>query len=174
MNIKIILSLGVALATGAAIAMQSTLNGKAGAVIGPIRTGLLVNAVGGSMALIVLLGLLLVYGGGFFGGALFPGSAVTEGVMGTGGVDGTGGSSVFLIAAAAGFLGILIIVGISFAVQVAGITAGLSAVILAQLVVGMVIDSSGFGSAGAIAADPRRILGVLVMAMGVFLLIPKS
>lgn len=159
------MSVLVALATGAAIATQSTLSGKAGALIGPVRTGLLINAAGGSMALLVLAGLLLVYGREFFGTPLF------------GSVDGPKGAisnSVFLITAAAGFLGILIIVGISFAVQAAGITAGLSAVILAQLVVGMVIDSSGFASVGVIAADPRRIIGVLVMALGVYLLVPKG
>lgn len=151
--------------TGAAIAMQSSLNGKAGAVIGPIKTGLLVNAAGGSIALLLLSGLMLRYGSGFFGVPLFnsPGS-----------LEGAKETSVLLIAAGAGFLGILIIIGVSFAVQRVGITAGLSAVILAQLVVGMLIDSSGFGSAGTIAADPRRIFGVLVMALGVYLLVPKG
>jgi len=165
MNIKIIISVLVALCTGAAIAMQSTLNGKAGAVIGPIRTGLLVNALGGSLALVVLLVLFLVFGEGFFGTSFF-GTA--------GNMEAWRGSSFFMLSLGAGFLGILIIVGISFAVQGAGITAGLSAVILGQLVVGMIIDSSGVGSAGVIAADPRRILGVIVMAVGVFLLVPKA
>ncbi len=164
MNIKIILSVCVALLTGAAIALQSTLNGRAGAAIGPIRTGLLVNALGGSMALLVLAGVFLFYGKGFIDGVMLRGTETGPQGM---------GSTLFIVGAA-GFLGILIIVGISFAVQVAGVTAGLSAVILAQLVVGMIIDSAGVGSAGVIAADPRRILGVLVMALGVYLLVPKA
>ena len=165
MNMKIVASVLIALGTGAAIAVQSSLNGRAGAVIGPIRTGLLVNALGGSVALLVLTGLFLAFGVDFLGGSL----PKKTGLEGGGGIG-----QVILIAGSAGLLGILIIVGISFAVQRVGVTAGLSAVILAQLVVGMLIDSSGLGGAGAIAADPRRIIGVLVMALGVYLLVPKT
>lgn len=157
MNIKIVLSIGVALLTGAAIALQASLNGRAGAIIGPIRTGLLVNALGGSIAATALLLFFLTSRMG----------VNTESVE-LGGIQTVG------ITAAAGLLGILIIIGVSFSVQGIGITAGLSAVILAQLVMGLIIDASGAAGAEIVALDLRRFAGVLVMAIGVYLLVPKA
>lgn len=161
MNIKILASILVALLTGSAIALQATLNGRAGAVIGPVRTGLIVNALGGSMAILIILFLFVMTRFGALNATAVPGDSVKAFY------------STLPLTGLAGFLGILIIVGISFALQAVGVTAGLSAVILAQLLLGLVIDSLGAGSTGIIAADPRRILGVIVMAIGVYLLVPK-
>ena len=158
----IILGILAALLTGTAIAMQSSLNGRVGAVIGPIRTGLAVNALGGSLALIVIAVLVLLARGNVIPG---PFSAARE----AGKVGAT-----FLMLLAAGFLGIIIISGISFAVQGVGVTAGLAAVILAQLVVGLVIDAVGGGSMDAIAIDLRRVAGIIAMAVGVYLLVPRG
>lgn len=76
--------------------------------------------------------------------------------------------------ALAGLLGILIIVGITFSVQGVGVTAGLSAVILSQLLVGLVIDRVGGAGGIAVAIDFRRIAGVAAMALGVWLLVPQA
>ncbi len=163
MYIRVLTAVLAALATGTAIALQSTLNGRAGAVIGPIRTGILVNAVGGSMALVIVIVTVL---------------AGRTGLIPTGVLSLSGRTApalqVFTWVAMAGFLGITIIVGISFAVQGAGVTAGLSAVILAQLLVGMLIDQVGGAGGIAVAIDLRRIAGVVAMAAGVWLLVPRA
>ncbi len=159
---RIILGIFAALLTGTAIAVQSTLSGRVGAIIGPIRTGLAVNALGGSVALVVIAVLLLLARWGVISG---PFAAARE---------GGGSETTLLMLLAAGLLGIIIISGVSFAVQGVGVTAGLAAVILAQLVVGLVVDAVGGGSMEAIAVDFRRIAGIIAMAVGVYLLVPRG
>ena len=163
MYIRALTAVLAALATGTAIALQSTMNGRAGAVIGPIRTGILVNAVGGSMALVIVLLIALASSAGVIPAGLLSltGRAVPA-------------TRLFSWIAFAGFLGITIIVGVSFAVQGVGVTAGLSAVILAQLLVGMLIDQAGGAGGIAIAIDLRRLAGVAAMAAGVWLLVPRT
>lgn len=81
---------------------------------------------------------------------------------------------IFSWVALAGLLGITIIVGVSFAVQGAGVTAGLSAIILAQLLVGLLIDQAGGAGGVAVAIDLRRVAGVVAMGAGVWLLVPRT
>jgi transporter family-2 protein len=161
MSTRLIGAVVVALATGTAIALQSTLNGRSGAVIGPVPTGFLVNALGGSMALLVILGTLVL---------------VRLGLVRLPAGDSGLASWPRLLTwlAAAGFLGILIIMGISFSVQGVGVTAGLSAVIMAQLVVGLLVDRAGGAGGAEIAVSPARLAGILAMALGVWLLVPRS
>lgn len=153
MNPRLIFAILAALGTGLAIALQATFNGRAGIVVGPIRTGLLVNAAGGTIAAIVLVAAIL---SGRFG--VDPPTVLHR--------------SVFPYVVAAGLLGIVIIVGVTFSVSNIGVTAGLAAVILSQLVVGLLIDQGAIG--GGIAIDLRRIAGTIAMAAGVWLLIPRA
>lgn len=138
-----------------AIAFQATLSGRVSNLVGPIRTGLLVNAAGGSIALVVLLSMSL------------------NGRLGIGSPSNASGP-ILIPLAVAGILGILIIMGVSFSVRSLGVTAGLAAVILTQLVGGLLLDRTGLISGAGIAVDPRRILGVLAMSIGVWLLIPRT
>lgn len=162
MSSRIILAVLGALGTGTAIALQTTMNGRAGGVIGPIRTGLLVNATGGSMAIALVLLTILA-------GRLGLTSAEALNLTDRGATP----LQILSWVAVAGFLGILIIVGISFSVQGVGVTAGLSAVILSQLVVGLLIDSVGGAGGLAIAINLRRLAGIVAMALGVWLLVPR-
>lgn len=152
MNLRIVAAVAAALMTGAAIATQSSISGRVGAMIGPIRTGLLVNATGGMIALLMI---------GFV--SLTGSMALRDHEP----------LRVVALTAAAGLLGIFIIMGISFSVQGVGVTAGLAAVIMAQLVFGMVADSLGAAGGAAIAPDLRRLAGVLAMGLGVWLLVPR-
>jgi uncharacterized membrane protein YdcZ (DUF606 family) len=149
------IALAAAIGTGVAIALQATANGRAGAIIGPVRTGLMVNAIGGTIAAAILVMVLLVSRWG-----LSSGETVQRAVL--------------IPVTLAGILGILIIVGISFSVTRVGVTAGLAAVIMSQLIAGVVIDRIGAGASAAIAIDARRVLGVIAMAAGVWLLIPRQ
>lgn len=163
MSTRVILAVLAALSTGIAIALQTTMNGRAGAVIGPIRTGLLVNATGGAIALgMILLALL----GSRVG--LLPTESVRLAP------EGAAPGRIMGWVAFAGFLGILIIVGISFSVQGVGVTAGLGAIILSQLLAGLLIDSVGGAGGVAMAINARRLSGVAAMALGVWLLVPRT
>jgi len=164
MNTRSILAVSAALGTGIAIAFQATLNGRAGAVVGPVRAGLLINAIGGAMSIFALLAWVL---------------AVRVGVIASTAVGFLGKAPVSTAQlygwmATAGFLGIVVVTGVAYAVGAVGVTAGLAAVILAQLVVGLLLDRAGAATGLAVAIDARRVLGILAMALGVWLLLPRG
>jgi uncharacterized membrane protein YdcZ (DUF606 family) len=152
-NTRILAATLVAIGTGLAIALQASLNGRAGGVIGPIRTGLLVNTAGGTIALVLVT--LAALSGRF--GVDVP--VIVQ-------------RPVLPSLVGAGILGIVIIIGISYSVASIGVTAGLAAVIVSQLVVGAFLDQSALGA--GVSIDLRRIMGILAMGVGVWLLLPRS
>ena len=151
---KTTLIIGVigALSTGLAIGMQSTLSSRVGVLIGPFRTGMLTNLFGGVLAGLVVLIFVLRQG---LPAWKVPGNALT----------------MLLIS---GGLGLLIIMGVSFSLSRTGITAGLAAIILAQLAVAVFVDTTGWGGAEPIPLSPVRLLGLAVMGMAIFLLLPRN
>jgi uncharacterized membrane protein YdcZ (DUF606 family) len=54
------------------------------------------------------------------------------------------------------------------------VAAGLAAVILGQFLFGVIADSFGLGGMQPIPLDLRRVIGLAVMALSVFLLLPKK
>jgi uncharacterized membrane protein YdcZ (DUF606 family) len=142
----------IALITGIAIGIQSFLSGRAGVLIGPVNTGFWTNFLGGTLAGILILG-LSTFVSPEFKSITWPAFAIT------------------LIS---GALGIIIIMGISFSISRAGVAAGLAAVILGQFVFGVIADSFGLGGTQPIPLDLRRVIGLAVMALSVFLLLPKK
>ena len=141
-----------ALATGVAIGIQATLTSRAGGIIGNIRTGLLTNFLGGAVAGVVILILFLQQGSGSW---KIPTTAVA-------------------MVAISGTLGILIITGISFSLQRAGVAAGLATIILGQLVVSIFVDSRGIGNVEPIPLTVQRVGGLFVMAVAVYMLMPRN
>ena len=152
MKLSIITGAVVALLTGIAIATQSTLTSRVGAQIGDIKTGLLTNTLGGLAAGSLMLIWLIKEGPHTW---KLPTTAV--------GITGI-----------SGLLGILIITGISFSLQRAGIAAGLATVIFGQLVLSTVIDTIGLGGTAPIPLSVTRILGLTITGIGVYLLLPKT
>ncbi len=152
MRLSIITGAVFATLTGIAIAVQSTITSRVGAQIGDVRTGLLTNTVGG----VIAGGMMLVW-------LLREGPEVWR-------------VPPVLIGATAmsGFLGILIITGISFSLQRAGVAAGLAGVIFGQLLLSALIDSFGVGGADPIPFSLARISGLFVIGFGVYLLLPKA
>lgn len=142
----------VAIATGIAIGIQSTLSSRIGPLIGDIRTGLLMNLAGGSLAGLVIVGLVLRQGPGI----LHP------------------PRPALVMLLVAGALGIAIVTGISFSFQRIGVAAGLACLILGQLTISIAADSSGFGGVEAIPLTPSRVLGGLVMLAAVYLMLPRN
>jgi bacterial/archaeal transporter family-2 protein len=148
----VLLGILTALATGIAIGVQSTLSSRIGSLIGNFKTGVLMNTIGGFIAGLIFLTLLIIKGKGFW---QLPGTALAMLII-------------------AGALGILIITGVSFSLQKAGVAAGLATLILGQMVVSVIIDAKGWGGATPIPITWPRIMGLLVMAAGVYLLLPKK
>ena len=152
MKLSIITGAMVALLTGVAIATQSTITSRVGGVIGDIKTGLLTNTMGGLIA----GGLMLVW-------------LLREGP------DAWRVPPVVVGATAlSGLLGILIVSGISFSLQRAGVAAGLASVILGQLVLSAVIDTLGWGGVEPIPLSLTRVAGLFVAGLGVYMVLPKT
>jgi transporter family-2 protein len=150
-NVILIGGLG-AFATGVAIALQSYLSGRAGNIVGPIKTGLWTNFLGGALAGLIILVLLLL--------GKSTGSPLTKKAI-----------EIILIS---GALGIIIIIGISFSINLAGVTAGVAAVFLGQMFLSVIADTSGWGGVEPIPLDLRRIIGLILMGLSVFLLLPRK
>lgn len=147
----LILGIFGALLTGLAIGTQSTFTSRIGTMIGSLRTGVLMNLIGGGISGIIFLILVLVNGKTY---AKAPPAA-------------------WLMLAIAGTLGIMIITGISFSLQRAGIAAGLATVVFGQLLISLIADAKGWGGAAPIPVTLPRVFGLVIIAAGVFLLLPK-
>jgi len=152
MRLSIITGAALAALTGIAIAIQSTISSRVGTQIGDIRTGILTNTMGGVIAGGMMLVWLLLAG---------PETWKIPPVL-------IGATAV------SGLLGVLIVTGISFSLQRAGVAAGLAGVIFGQLFLSAVIDSFGVGGVDPIPITLTRILGLLVTGFGVYLLLPKT
>jgi uncharacterized membrane protein YdcZ (DUF606 family) len=152
MKNMILIGVLAALATGAAIGAQATLGSRIGAVIGPVRTGMLMNVVGGGLALLLFLASLLIPGQ--------EGGAVSR--------------NVFQMLLAAGLLGVFIVMGVSFSLQSTGVTAGLATILLGQMALGIFVDASGWGGVEPIPLNLPRLVGLAVMALAIYLLLPRS
>jgi uncharacterized membrane protein YdcZ (DUF606 family) len=152
--LKTVLILGAfcALATGVAIGVQATLTSRAGDIIGNLRTGLLTNFLGGVLAGVVILILFLQQGSSSW---KIPTTALA-------------------MVAVSGTLGIMIITGISFSLQRAGVAAGLATIILGQLIVSVFVDARGIGNVEPIPLTIQRIGGLFVMAVAVYMLMPRN
>ncbi len=149
-NAIIIGGLG-AFATGLAISLQSYLSGRAGGLIGPVKTGLWTNFLGGVLAGAIILVVNLA---AKQGGDPIP-------------------ANVLLMILTSGALGILIIMGIAFSIDLAGVAAGSAAVFLGQMFLSVIADSMGWGGNDPIALDMRRIAGLAILAVGVYLILPR-
>jgi len=147
-----IVALVVAVGSGTAIGIQSTLINWAGRLVGSTSTGLLVNFAGGAVAGVILLFL-----------------APRQGVVQWGALRGTTPLSIL----AAGVLGIAIITGLAYSLPRIGIAAGLSAIILGQMVVAVAVDSLGWGGGEAIPLGAARIVGLVLLLLGTWFLLPR-
>jgi len=141
-----------ALITGIAIGMQATLTSRAGGIIGSVKTGLMTNLIGGSIAGIIILILLISNGTTAWKIPVIP---------------------LFMMTTA-GLLGVLIVTGVSFSLQKTGITAGLATIILGQMLLSVIIDTKGIGGSEPIALSFQRTAGLLLLGISVYLLLPKK
>lgn len=143
----------VALASGLAIGTQSTLTNWAGRIIGPVRTGLLINLAGGLLASLVLL----VWG--------IRSRSVPVPSM---------GMAPGVILVTAGALGVGIIAGLAFSLPRIGIAAGLATIISGQMLVAVVVDTLGWGGGGVIPLGAGRLAGLALLAIGTWFILPRA
>lgn len=148
-----IIAVGSALLTGVAIATQSTLNANLGRMIGPLNSGLVINLFGGACAAAII-----------FGGMAFR-------VVPAGDLFSV---NTIKVAVLAGFLGIMIMGGAAFALQRVGIAVGTATIFMGQMLVGVLVDALGWGGLAPVAVDLRRIVGLVVLALAVYLIIPRG
>ena len=119
-----------------------------GRSIGPVRASLVLNVTGGIVAGIILLAVL--------------------GIGGSKQWHISRGTLVFAVIAVT--LGLFIVTGVTLAFQRTGVAVGVATVFLGQMLIGIVVDALGWSGGEAIPLDPRRILGLLVMAVAILLL----
>src|SRR6266508_4542740 len=140
--------IAVALGSGLAIGIQATLFTLIGRAIGPVRASLVLNVTGGIVAGIIVLA-----------------------ILGVGGNKNWNISRSTLVSAViAVTMGIFIVAGVALAFQRTGIAVGVATVFLGQMLIGISVDALGLAVAEAISLDPRRVLGLVVMAVAILLL----
>ena len=148
----ILLGVFAALATGVIIGAQSTISSRVGTIIGSFKTGILINTFGGLIAGFVLVVLLIINGKGFW-------QIPTTGIV---------------LSMIAGLLGILIITGVAFSIQKTGVAVGVATLILGEMLVSVIADAKGWGGAAPIPVTWPRVIGLVVIAAGIILLMPKN
>jgi transporter family-2 protein len=149
----ILTSLIVALFSGLAIGVQSTLISVAGKNTGAMLTGLLVNAFAGLAAGLILFVVYFRQGNTAF----YAIQAPTLGAI-----------------VVAGLLGIGIISGIAYALPKIGVAAGLSMIITGQMAMGVLVDTFGLADGQPIPLNLVRIGGLVLLALGTWFIVPKG
>jgi transporter family-2 protein len=149
---SLLIGISGALLTGMIIGVQATLSNRGGNIIGPIRTGMLTNLGSGIFAILFIV-ITMIWRTVEWRNLPNP----------------TLGMLLF-----SGGLGVLIVIGVSFSLRYTGVTAGSAALILGQLLISMVVDAMGWSGQEVVPVTWQRVLGILVMAIGVYLLMPKD
>ncbi len=138
-------AVSVALVAGVAIALQSLFSGIIGGRVGAAESSFIVH-LGGFM----LSGVILLF---------LRGGAVAQ------------WHTVPWYALTAGFLGVVIVTSVSFAVPRLGLASTLTLAIVAQLLLGALLDHFGWLGAVPRPLDVFRIVGLAAVAGGTWLVV---
>lgn len=149
MSLRLLLLFAIGIAAGALVAAQSVLNAALGKRAGDLGS-LFVLA---SISAVVVLPLIFV----------FPGAANLRGLPSL--------SQWYLYLG--GVVGLLIVAAPIFLVPRIGATATLTAVVVGQLTLAVIIDHFGLLGVPRDELTITRILGVLILALGTLLIVKK-
>ena len=154
MNATILVGLLVALGAGVAIGVQQVFTSMTGQMLGLVRGGFAIH-VGGTIVGALMI-LVVVF--------LFPGNRQPVDIN----------PKIIGLSILAGMIGMIILMSIAFALPRIGQVSGQGAIILAQLTVALVVDKFALVGGQPAPLDWRRIAGLAVMVVGIYLLLPKS
>ena len=140
---SILLIILICLAGGIAVGLQSPLASMMSQRLGTLESIFIVHAGGALIALIPLL----VYGGGKLGQW----------------------RSVPWYALAAGVFGLVVIGAISYMIPRIGVAGSIITVVAGQLLVGTILDQFGWLGAMQRPLDATRLLGLVIVMLGVWL-----
>ena len=153
MQKSILTAFAIVLISGLAIGVQSSLISAAGKTAGATLTGLLVNFLGGAVAGLIIFVIYAKQGSAPFSGINLP---------------------TFGYLFASGLLGIVIITGVAYSLPKIGIAGGLSAIIFGQMVVAVLVDTFGLAGAEQIPLSWTRVGGLVLLALGTLVILPKE
>ncbi|MEJ2148168.1 MAG: DMT family transporter [Chloroflexota bacterium] len=146
------LALLAAIGSGVLIGTQATFTNRIGELIGSMRAGLVINTAGGAVAVSILLMLVVSQGIGGWGLS----------------------NRVLIMALIAGALGVLIIAGVAFSLHGTGVAAGVASLVMGQMIIGAIVDTTGISGADPIPLSLQRVAGLAVMALAIYLLLPRA
>lgn len=152
MKQTILIGVASALLTGIAIGVQASLSNRGGQAIGALRTSLLTNIGSGAFAFIIALA--------FWALRLVVWKDVPR--------------QMTVLLLISGVIGVFIVMGAAYSLRFTGVTAGLATIIVGQLLVSTIVDAVGWGGLERIPITPQRIIGLLVMGLGLYLLLPRK
>lgn len=141
----------IAAITGVVFGAVTTIEGAVGRTVGGITASLLENSFAG----IIAIPLITVM---FMRGALNWNTA----------------RPVLLPSAVAGLLVLVAVAGISYAMPRVGVTAGNMSLVFGQMAIAVLIDTMGVAGYEKVQLTFPRITGLLLMAVGVYLVLPRQ
>ena len=150
---SMLVALLFAVGAGIAISVQSSVMSAAGPTVGPLRTAFFAH-LGGALVGAVILGILAVTGNSH---------APTE---------PTGRLTLLILLA--GAMGMIILPSIVLSFPRTGLVAGQMAVIGGQMLVAVLVDTLGLAGKDPIPLDGQRLVGLALMVVAAYLLLPKS
>ncbi len=153
MNTSMTLGLVVALGAGIAIGLQGLFTNITGQMLGPARGGLAIHIAGTIVGAGLVMFLMLT-------NPNLQAVTITP--------------RVILFAFLGGTSGMIILMGIAFAFPRIGQVAGQGALIFAQMAVAVFVDTFALAGGDPLPLDWRRILGLVVLALGTYLLLPQQ
>lgn len=147
------LSLGLitAVITGGLFAVLVSIEGSMARVVGAINASLLEHLVAGGLSVIVVVFLIL-----------------------RGGFDWSPVRGVLPQAALAGVIVLVAVAGVAYAMPRVGVLAGVLALFFGQMGIAVLIDSIGLAGYEKIPLSPQRIIGLLIMTGGIYLVVPRN
>jgi transporter family-2 protein len=140
----------IALIAGCMFAVIVTLEGAISKAVGAINASVLEHFFGGCIAFVLVAFLLISRR-----------------------VEFTNIKPILPVAAILGLLVFSAVAVVAFAVPRTGVALGNFAVVFGQLVLAVIIDAVGFAGLERVPLSPQRIIGVLVMLVGIYLVFPK-
>jgi transporter family-2 protein len=145
------LGLLAAVAAGATFSVVTAVEGILARLVGAVRASVLENVAAGLISAGLLVVMLAVSRGG------------SQASM----------QPALPLAVVAGVLVVIAVAGIGYAIPRLGVAAGNIAIVFGQMVVAVLIDTLGWGGYDPIPLKLSRILGLLLLAGGMLLVLPR-